>query len=354
MGHAIRKKDPCPCGSGKRYKDCCLKKTKEINDHFREEIVEKGKEPEIEIPEDIELDFNNLDRETLLKKINQYFEELWDSTKVARLSIEEIVDKLKSMNVHFDKEQFLTQSAGYISACQLAEDHYYTQDWKGKKDEDFIWLAICELWKRFNSHNPSLEMIDDAICDGYDAFNAQEYESAYSEWKEIWNMIKQIIPSTVTDAANVIDIKSFYYDFLYWTVDYCEVLSVKGLKNPTFFHKRIDFVREFIEKFPDTEKSLIEELQLIKCESYAFLGEYEQAEPLFQSFISKYPENAAAYAVWGTMYWESNINPDYKKAHTIYRQGLARCKNDKKIIYDQLKKMKAHRENSPLQKSRGK
>lgn len=350
MTPAIKKKDPCPCGSGRRYKDCCMKKKKEQHEDFQPAIQEsrEGIEEDIEIPGDMDIDLDDLDLETLQEKIKTYFEELWDFTKVSKMTTEEIIEKLESMNVHFDKDQFLDRAAGYISACRLAEEHYYTQDWRSEKDEDFIWLAICELWKRFNSHNPSLEMIDDAICDGYDAFNDREYEAAYSEWKTIWSMVKQIIPSSVTDASNAIDISSFYYDFLYWAVDYCEVLGVKGVKEPIFFHRRIEFAREFIKKFPDTEKSLIEELLLIECESFALLKEYEKAEHLFQSFISKYPENEAAYVIWGTMYWESNAAPDYEKAQKIYEQGLTQCSHDTKALHDHLKMMKKQRKKSSL------
>jgi len=325
-----------------------MKKKKEQYIDFQPPIhnSEEGIEEDIEIPEDIENDLDNLDWEIIHEKIKTYIEEMWDFTKVSKMTTQEIIEKLTSMNIHFDTDQFIELAAGYISACKLAEDHYYTQDWISKKDEDFIWLAICELWKRFNSHNPSLEMIDDAICDGYDAFNDKDYESAYAEWKPVWTMVKQIIPSSVTDAANAIDISSLYYDFLYWAVDYCEILAVKGMHDPTFFHKRIEFTREFIKKFPDTEKSLIEELSLIECESYAFLKQCEKAEHLFQSFISKYPKNEAAYVIWGTMYWESNATPDYEKAQKIYEQGLAQCSHDTKALHDYLKKMKKQRKKS--------
>jgi len=307
---------------------------------------EEGIEEDIEIPEDIESDLDNLDWDIIHEKIKTYIEGMWDSTKVSKMTTEKIIEKLKSMNIHFDTDLFIEQAAGYISACKLAEDHYYTQDWISKKDEDFIWLAICELWKRCNPHNPSLEMIDDAICDGYDAFNDKDYESAYIEWKPIWTMVKQIIPSTITDASEAIDIRSWYYDFLYWAVDYCEILGAKGMHDSTFFHKRIKFAREFIKKFPDTEKSLIEELLLIECESYVFLKQYEKAEHLFQSFILKYPKNAAAYIIWGTMYWESNAAPDYEKAQKIYEQGLAQCSHDTKPFYEHLKKMNKQRKSS--------
>ena len=77
----------------------------------------------------------------------------WNQNKLRKMSTLEIVEKLKSMNVDFDIEHFKKQVVNYISASQLAEDHYYSQNFQAQgKDEDFIWLAIIELWNRITLH----------------------------------------------------------------------------------------------------------------------------------------------------------------------------------------------------------
>lgn len=42
MGLKIGKNDVCPCGSGKKYKQCCLRKMQPMNIHKQiEQIVQK-------------------------------------------------------------------------------------------------------------------------------------------------------------------------------------------------------------------------------------------------------------------------------------------------------------------------
>lgn len=44
----IGRNDPCPCGSGKKYKNCCLRKeTMSIPDRIREAVRERGYKEDI-------------------------------------------------------------------------------------------------------------------------------------------------------------------------------------------------------------------------------------------------------------------------------------------------------------------
>lgn len=62
------------------------------------------------------------------------------------MTTSEIIDKLKSMNLSFEIEEFKKQAENYISAIDLSEDFYYTQDFHSEGlDEDFIWSGIMEL-----------------------------------------------------------------------------------------------------------------------------------------------------------------------------------------------------------------
>ena len=81
--------------------------------------------------------------------------------KVRDMSTSEIIEKLESMNIDFEIERFKKQAQNYISAIQLAEDHYYTQNFQAPgQEEDFIWLAIIELWNRIIPEKWNMEMID--------------------------------------------------------------------------------------------------------------------------------------------------------------------------------------------------
>ena len=111
------------------------------------------------------------------------------------MSTSEIIEKLESMHIDFEIERFKKQAQNYISAIQLAEDHYYTQNFHAQdQDEDFIWLAIIELWNRIIPEKFNMEMIDDLIQDGYEDIENRNYRDGIEKWEKAWNMIISIVP----------------------------------------------------------------------------------------------------------------------------------------------------------------
>ncbi|KUK63994.1 MAG: Uncharacterized protein XD84_1821 [Desulfotomaculum sp. 46_80] len=86
----VRRNDPCPCGSGKKYKKCCLGKP---------------------LPEAAQNSFE------------RYLDNLWSYEKVNEMGTEEIVDKLQDIGISFEKETFLEDVEKFYSARprQLSE-----------------------------------------------------------------------------------------------------------------------------------------------------------------------------------------------------------------------------------------
>lgn len=105
--------------------------------------------------------------------------------KVRKMSTSEIIEKLQSMNIDFKIERFKKQAQHHISAIQLAEDHYYTQDFHAPgPDEDFIWLAMIELWNRITPEKHNVEMIDDLMQEGYEDIDKQNYGEGLEKWEK--------------------------------------------------------------------------------------------------------------------------------------------------------------------------
>lgn len=274
MSPKIRKKDPCPCGSGKKYKDCCFK-TKKYSKDSPQEFSRDSTTKELEKI------FENKD---LVKTLGELLRDLqtgenlekypglrWSSKKVAKMSTKEIIEKLESMNVHFDEEQFKEQAQNYLSAIYLAEDHYYTQDWREAIDEDFIWLAVCELWNRLIPEQVNTEMIEDAMLDGYDDLEYDDYTGALEQWQAAWDMIKKVIPPEVTSvekADKFIDslpYSSLSQSLFNWCQDFEEVLYDHGINEKSYREKRTTFVTEFCQRFPDTDDVII--LKMLRAEA---------------------------------------------------------------------------------------
>jgi arginyl-tRNA synthetase len=147
MSRKINRNEPCPCGSGKKYKHYCLKKKKDATSNESSQntkrpfisrltiarVVEDAKE-DPELMKKYGERSNELYPET---DFEEFLLRLWDREKVRKMSTEEIIDKLRSMNVEFDKTRFKEQTQSYISATRLADDCYYTQAFDAEGPDEY-------------------------------------------------------------------------------------------------------------------------------------------------------------------------------------------------------------------------
>jgi hypothetical protein len=388
MSKKVGRNDPCPCGSGKKYKKCCLNKDLERE---REEARKKEMEQETEeeIEKEIELDrekeikryFEILQNETppqisilalmrndqdliedgeWMKKISKEHRDLllkkWNLNEVRKMSTLEIIEKLNSMHVEFDEESFREQAKEYISAIKLANDCYYTQDYCTEGlDEDFIWLAIIELWNRLMPDKFNIEMIDDAIQEGYKVLDNGDYKEGLEKWNKAWIIIKTIVPSYITSVEEVDD---FMYNLLTqfiinWCQDYDMELGSAGLKDESYSMRRIEYCREFRQLFPDSDELIIQNMIRGEAEAYATLGNVNVAEKLFKEFIAEFPGDPWGYIGWADIYvWPAyrKVQKDLDKAEKIYRKGLEVCTYDKDVILDRLESLEDKKTESCVHK----
>lgn len=267
----------------------------------------------------------------------------WTLNKIKKMSTSKIMEKLNSLDIEFGEKSFREQAEDYISAIELAEDCYHTRDYDAD-DDDFIWLAIIELWNRFMPDKINVEMIDDAMQEGYNDLENKDYNGGLEKWNKVWIMTKTIVPSYITSVGEVDD---FMYNLLSqfiinWCQDYDMELESAGLKDESYSIKRIEYCREFRQLFPDSDDLTIQNMIRGEAESYAMLGDVNAAEKLFEEFIAEYPDDPWGYIGWGDMYvWPAyrKVPKDLDKAERIYRKGLEVCSYDEDVIIDRLKRM---------------
>ena len=72
----------------------------------------------------------------------------WEPEILSGMTTEAIVDKLKELVPAFDLNSFVAKTEKYLSCEDLSEEEYYPQAIFSDTDEDFIWMACEELWKR--------------------------------------------------------------------------------------------------------------------------------------------------------------------------------------------------------------
>lgn len=130
MSKKIGRNDPCPCGSGKKYKHCCIgSKVATINQttsknegpsfsrlalmRFEQKLIDNPKQLE-QIDKKMEKKFD--DRDISFK---DFILRSWTLNKVRNMSTLEIIEKLGSMHVDFEIERFKKQAQNYISAIEL-------------------------------------------------------------------------------------------------------------------------------------------------------------------------------------------------------------------------------------------
>ncbi|MCG7850304.1 MAG: SEC-C domain-containing protein [ANME-2 cluster archaeon] len=354
MSQKINRNDPCPCGSGKKYKHCCLKKDAKVNQKY------SGKRPFIGC-----LTIMRIDQE--FKDNPKKFEELgknygypidrekmkesmlhsWDFNKIRKMSTKEIIDKLHSLNIKFSVDDFKRQAGNYISSIQLAKDYYFTQDHHAKGwDEDFILLAIYELWKRIIPDQVNIEMIDDEMQEGYDALKSDKLNECIEKWSRAWKTIVTIVPAYIdsVEEADQFMLEPLTQSIYNWCQDFEMELLNAGLQDKSYFKKRIEYCNKFYRLFPETDDLIIQNMLRAEAESYAELGEFETADKLFGDLVNKYPDSIWGYVGWGDMYnWAKFIDkgfPNYKKAEEIYLCGLEQCDDENNAISDRLEDLK--------------
>jgi len=301
MSKKIGRNDPCPCGSGKKYKHCCLgskvvtMNQTTINQTTINQAASKSENPVMSrlaiMRFKQKLQYKPEELERIGKQIEQYSDhkdisfkdfilKSWNLNKVKKMSTLEIIETLGSMHVDFEIERFKEQAQNYISAIQLAEDHYYTQNFQAEdEDEDFIWLAIIELWNRIIPEKYNMEMIDDLIQEGYEDIEKQNYRGGMEKWERAWNIIVSIVPphiKSVTDADKFIPILT--QCIFNWCQDFEMELANAALEDASFHLKRIKYCQDFRRSFPYSEKSIIKNMLKAEAESRDELGDTETAK----------------------------------------------------------------------------
>lgn len=133
---------------GKNTKRCCSDSKKNIikeetpkyeDPHIGRLALVRFGQDLIDEPEELIKISKELEESYNMKSLKDSLLEAWNINKVREMSTSDIIEKLKSMNLNFDIEEFKKQAQNHISSIQLAEYHYYTQDFHAEeKDEDFI------------------------------------------------------------------------------------------------------------------------------------------------------------------------------------------------------------------------
>ena len=314
----IGRNEPCPCGSGKKYKKCCLEKEKA---KAFLTPVQKGKRHIRWLPEEVQ-----------------------------GFSTEDIIERLKKAGVDFHKEQFLEDVKRFYSVSALA--HHWADISPVNADdleEDFLWRAAIVLWERLAPDIVNSEKIDDLMQKGYDLIYEQEKcVEGCSLWLAAWEYLKTRHITSDTESVEDVDEIFIGLQNLYnWCQDMEMELGNAGLKDPSFYEKRIRFCQEFCKLLPRTDAYIISNMMCAEAEAYFALKDVEQGERVFKKAIEAFPADGWNYIRWADQYWLfhacDEIPVDYEKAEQIYKMAMEKNVWSKKDILERLKELERRR-----------
>jgi tetratricopeptide (TPR) repeat protein len=308
----IGRNDPCPCGSGKKYKKCCINKP-------LENVLSL-----------------NIPRTTL-----------WDLDEIRMFSTEEIITRLRKFGVDFQEKQFLEDVKKYNSASELAERWYETYPTTAYGlDEDFIWMACIILWKRLAPDIINSEQLDDMMQTGYEILRTtrpRDEAGACDLWLKVWNHLKERFIPEMKDIEEAEKVFSGLQSLGNWCLDMEMELHNAGLDDLSYFRKRIEFCREFYTLFPESDDQNIHHMKRAEAEAYFMLGESEKGEELFKSLVAEFPDSIWGYVGWGDMYTREKFSktpPDYDKAEKIYRMALGKGLDEEDVVLERIEDLK--------------
>jgi len=280
----IGRNEPCPCGSGKKYKKCCLNKPRaevalpdyddfEISTGFTEETepaLNNFDSSPYSLSKLFEPDSDNMKRSK--ESSPSAYKELlkrWTPSKVRALSNDQIIEKLKKSGIDFSIEQFLKDCQKNRNAWDVSDVWIKEPVQKTSLDfEDFSGLAACILWERLYTERPSFEMIDDLMQKGY-LCNDQESSDI---WWKVWGHIRTFLGPEIRSIEKADSLFKGTQCIFNWHQDFETALLNASSQNERYAHIGIRYYNEFVDQFPPDHKKPDDTMKAFLGEMYCRTG----------------------------------------------------------------------------------
>ena len=204
----IGRNSPCPCGSGKKYKKCCLDKDQQtVRKHpnkviqptphkvdrkihqgdsgirIRPYTIAKMCDPTEKHVQDFLILHPDLDEKSMISV-----------SQIRILPTEQIIKQLSEQGINFNQDQFIAMCEKKDSAWDVAGALWPKQANSDKKDvSDIICLTACILWERLYDEKKitkvSVEMLDDWMENGYKELEKDPLKTCRI-WMKVWETFK--------------------------------------------------------------------------------------------------------------------------------------------------------------------
>lgn len=376
---------PCPCGSGRKHKKCCLPKDEasptpttshpafldptartNMTDALSDFVRAKGRgRSALSVSEllheqglalspytivRITEDPQSVGQASLLRRImEQGLRERWTMKKVAAMTTESIEERLADFGAKHTRERLLKLASDRNSAWTISEVWLDDDSVKcTEKDQDFLGLAACELWKRLVPDRPSMEMLDDWMQEGYDLVEQGRTPEACNTWWKVWGaLLSRFTPEIRTMNATRVVFRG-YQSIFNWSQDFETYLGNAARNDVRYAAIGRQYCMEWIAQFPDEDDSMQVSLRRALASFLFRLGETAEMSAVLHSLPEQWPQNVWSHVALADAYshffaGEYALPLDVGKAIGYLEQGLAvdgRTPDDRDVIQERLAELR--------------
>lgn len=269
--------------------------------------------------------------------------EQWELREVRDLPTGEIVEKLDGFGIEITKPVFREEAEEFYSASDLADQWFEQRDVAATgHDEDFVWMAAIVLWERWMPDEPNIERINDLIRESTDLIEQRQLKEGCEKRLQMWEMLTELLPENITSISKADDEYARAYSFTKVCMNLEMELGNAAVNDPDLYKPRIEFCREFLDRFPDSSISICQNMRHAIAESLAGLGRIKESEQEFQAIIDEHPDDVWAYVKWGDIYHYDrfeHVPNDPDRAKELYERALKHDIQDQTAVEQRLENL---------------
>lgn len=313
---ATGRNERCPCGSGRKFKKCCLGKEQPsrrlgggqpaeprfispASGYYTQAALVEAMRPNGSIRIHpyalIKLREDALFGEEASPERRVVLQGIWRPSKVAVMTNEQIAGQLRLLGAPYDRDRFLGQARRTDSAWEIGATWHRPLGDENPMHEDFLGLAACELWRRLCPERPSLEMLDDWLCEGYAYCSQGNTRAAMASWWQLWEALR---PRLGNDMKTMSDAGDHLFPMMSqclsnWSGDFRMEALNASYKIPECGETGVRFIRDQLEAFPESPEAL--NLRGDLAMIYYSLKRNAEAEECCEQMIRDCPDRADGY-----------------------------------------------------------
>ena len=177
------------------------------------------------------------------------------------LTDEVLLEKLDRLGIEIDKNSYAEIAEHALAAEEIARTAVTSEArarFRGRFEEDWVWLALTVLWERWFPQWPNFEQLDDQMQAGY-ALSDNDSPGVCEQWWPAWEDLRLMFDkgsfknlAEFDDAFRGTDLVSN------WVVDLeMELINAAG-RDEKWHERRNQFGEEFLRQFPNEDRFMRE------------------------------------------------------------------------------------------------